>query len=504
MSTGKSITKSASVIGLATLISRFLGFIRDVVIARVFGILPLAEAFVVSFKIPNLLRDFLGEGATNAAIVPVFSEYALRHSKEEFWELANVVLNLLLIILGIVTILGITFAPLIVRIIAPGFIANPEKLAMTVRLTRILFPYILLISLAAYAMGILNSLKHFSLPAFAPCLLNISLIVFALIFGESMTTFSLGVMVGGVLQLLVQIPVLYRRGFRLKPFRHLYHPQAVVIGRLMLPRLLSTGIYQLNNFVDSIFGSLAFIVGEGGVAILYFSYRLIQFPLGIFANSLSQAILPTLSEQALEDTHTGLKKTLSFGLRATMLVMLPATLGLMVLAQPIIAGLFASKRFDAVAVKLTAQTLFFYSLGLFAYGAKKVIQAVFFALRDTITPTKIAFVSLVINIILNAILMFALKIAGLALATSMSGIVSFLLLFSILKKRLKDFDTKDIRNTFWRILVASLGMGGVCYIFKNLPLGIAVFFGILSYLVFCFLLRVKEIKDLFRWILRKN
>ncbi|MCX5714415.1 MAG: hypothetical protein NT033_06335 [Candidatus Omnitrophica bacterium] len=199
-----SIARSAGIIGLATLCSRILGFLRDVVIARIFGVYIYAQAFVIAFRIPNLFRDLLGEGAANAAFVPVFSEYTVKHTKEEFWELANVVLNLLLVILMSVTILGIIFSPILVRMIAPGFTASPEKLQATITLNRIIFPYILLISLAAYSLGTLNSLKHFAVPAFAPCLLNISIIVFALAFGEGIKGLALGVLVGGVLQLAIQ------------------------------------------------------------------------------------------------------------------------------------------------------------------------------------------------------------------------------------------------------------------------------------------------------------
>ncbi|MFA5096998.1 MAG: murein biosynthesis integral membrane protein MurJ, partial [Candidatus Omnitrophota bacterium] len=318
--TNRSIARSAGVIGLATFISRLLGFLRDVVIARLFGVYIYAQAFVIAFRIPNLFRDMVGEGATNAAFVPVFSEYSRRHTKEDFWELANVVLNLLLVILMAITVLGIIFSPLLVRLIAPGFAADPEKLAATITLNRIIFPYILLVSLSAYAMGVLNSLKHFVVPAFAPCLLNISIIVFALLFGEGIKGLALGVLTGGLLQLAIQIPVLYKKGFRLKLPRTLKHPAAYAMGKLMLPRVASSCIYQLNNFVDSIFGSLAWIVGEGGVAVLYFSYRLVQFPLGVFSNALAQAILPTLSTHALEDSNAGLKHTLSWGLRAVFLV----------------------------------------------------------------------------------------------------------------------------------------------------------------------------------------
>jgi len=516
MSINKSIAKSASIIGFATLCSRILGFVRDVVIARLFGVYTYAQAFVIAFKIPNLFRDLVGEGAANAAFVPVFSEYKHKHSEEEFWELANVVLNLLLVIVTAITVLGIIFSPLIVRLIAPGFIADPEKLAITIRLNRIIFPYILLISLAAYSMAILNSLKHFSIPAFAPSLLNISIIVFALIFGESIKGLAIGVLVGGFLQLVVQIPVLYRKGLRPHLFRRFKHPAAKTIGKLMIPRLFSSSIYQLNNFVDSIFGSLAFIVGEGGVAVLYYAYRLILFPLGIFSNALSQAILPTFSTQALEDSHSSLKTTLSFGLRATFFVMLPASVGFMVLAYPIIQAIFRGGKFDAYSAVQTANVLIFYSIGLFAYGATKILQSCFFALKDTATPAKVSFLALIVNIILNSILMFPLKLSGLALATSISGINTFLILFFLLRKKIHGFGIKTIIISFVRILLASLGMGFICYaVSKNIAsdggslaklfnLSLSIVSGLISYVVFCFILGVKEIQELWRWVAKKR
>ncbi|MDD2688788.1 MAG: murein biosynthesis integral membrane protein MurJ [Candidatus Omnitrophica bacterium] len=507
MSIHKSIAKSAGIVGLATLCSRILGFLRDIVIARLFGTYVYAQAFVIAFRIPNLFRDLVGEGAANAALVPVFSEYSVRHSKEDFWELANVVLNLLLIILMSITVLGIIFSPLLVRMIAPGFVVDPAKLAATIKLNRIIFPYILLISLAAYSMGILNSLRHFSIPAFAPCLLNVSIIVFALLYGEGIKGLALGVLVGGVLQLAVQIPVLYQKGFHLRLFKRFKHPAAKTIGKLMLPRLFSSSIYQLNNFVDSIFGSLAWIVGEGGVAILYFSYRLIQFPLGIFSNALAQTILPTLSTQALEETPDKLKQTLSWGLRQIFFVLLPASVGLMALSRPIVSTIFEGGKFDMYSSQLTASALFYYSIGLFAYGATKVLQSCFFALKDTVTPTKVAFLALVVNIVLNSILMFPLKIAGLALATSISGINTFFILFIILNKRIGNFDLERIYISFVRILLSSLFMGLVCHLVyekisvnKYFNLAAALTAGILSYIFFCFIFRVEEMRELWRWI----
>jgi putative peptidoglycan lipid II flippase len=516
MSTNKSIVQSASIIAFATLCSRLLGFIRDIVIARLFGIYVYAQAFVVAFKIPNLFRDLVGEGATNAAFVPVFSQYSVKHTKEEFWELANVVLNLLLVIVAAITLLGIIFSPLLVRLIAPGFVSDPHKLAITIRLNRIIFPYILLISLAAYSMGILNSLKHFSVPAFAPCLLNISIIVFALMFGEGIKGLATGILVGGVLQLTVQIPVLYKKGFRLKLFRRFRHPAAKTIGLLMLPRLFSSAIYQLNNFVDSIFGSLASIVGEGGVAALYFAYRLILFPIGIFSNALSQAILPTFSVQAVQDNHQDLKHTLSFGLRAIFFVMLPASVGFMVLAGTIVRVLFEHGKFDFYSTRMTADALFFYSIGLFAYGATKILQSCFFALKDTVTPAKVSFLALIVNIILNSILMFPMKLGGLALATSISGIITFLILFFLLRRKIHGFEVEALALSFIRILLASICMGAVCalasrnivlgygFLARLLNLALAIVLGIISYIIFCFLLKVNEIQELWGWLAQRK
>jgi len=517
MSTHKSLLKSAGVVSFATFISRILGFARDVVIARLFGVYVYAQAFVIAFKIPNLLRDFIGEGASNAAFVPVFSEYALKHSKKDFWELANVVLNLLLVILAGITVLGIIFSPLIVRLIAPGFSMDPEKLAVTIRLTRIIFPYILLVGLAAYAMALLNSLRHFSVPAFAPCLLNISIIAFALVFGNGIAGIASGILTGGLLQLAVQVPVLYKKGFRLALFRRFRHPEAKVIGKLMLPRFFSSCIYQLNNFVDSIFGSLAPLVGEGGVAGLYFAYHLILFPLGIFSSALTQVILPTFSAQALEDSHDKLKLTLSFGLRATAFVILPASFAFMALSFPIVSTIFAGGKFDFYASHLTANVLFFYSIGLFAYGGTRILQSCFFALKDTATPAKISAVALAVNITLNSILIFPMKLSGIALATSISGIISFMLLFAVLRNRLKRLQTRRLAVSFLRILAASICMGLLCFflarvniiptataLLRFVSLSVIISIGLISYVLFCFLFGVQEMRQLWDWVVRKH
>jgi putative peptidoglycan lipid II flippase len=507
--TNKGIARSAGVIAIATLASRILGFIRDIVIARLFGVYLYAQAFVIAFKIPNLFRDLVGEGATNAAFVPVFSEYLAKGKKEEFWELANALMNLLLVVLSAITILGIIFSPVLVRLIAPGFTADPAKFAATVTLNRLIFPYILLIGLTAYCMGILNSLRHFALPAFGPCLLNISIIICALVWGEGIKGLASGVLIGGILQLAIQLPILYKKGFRFHFTRKFDHPAIKRVGVLMAPRVISSAIYQLNNFVDSIFGSLFWIVGDGGVAALYFSYRLIQFPLGIFSNSLSQAILPAMSSQAVNEDYAKLKETLLFGLRSILFIMVPASVGFMALSKTIISSLFEGGRFNAYSTGITSGALFFYSIGLFAYGASRIVQCGYFAIKDTVTPTKVAAIALVMNICLNAILMFPMKLAGLALATSISGIISFFILFTILQTKLGGLQVRSLLEFSLKVLCASIVMGEVCYIASTyhlalqnhllvriIDLFLPIASGTAAYVIMCIVLKIEQVRSI--------
>nr|MBU1328471.1 murein biosynthesis integral membrane protein MurJ [Candidatus Omnitrophota bacterium] len=502
----KHIIKSAGIIGFATVISRVLGFVRDIIIARFFGTARYAEAFVVAFRIPNMLRDLIGEGATNAAFVPVLSEYMVK-KKEEFWELANIILNLLLIILSVITIVGVLASPLIVKLIAPGFLNDPEKFAITVKLTRLMFPYVLLIGLTAYAMGVLNSLKHFSTPAFGPCFLNIAIIICAIVWGESVMGLASGVLIGGVLQLAIQIPVLYRKGFRFSFTKRLNHPAANKIGILLLPRILGSCVYQVNLFVNTILASLSTIVGVGGVAALYYANRIFQFPLAIFGIAIAQAVLPTMSREALEKEPGNLKHTLSFSLRAINFIIVPASIGLIVLAVPITKTLFERGKFDHYSTLITANALIFYSIGLFSYSGIKILVSCFYSLKDTLNPVKIASVSLLLNIILNVALMFPLKIGGLALSASISGIFNFLALFFILRKKIGSLDGYKILNSFLKVLTAGLVMAVIIYIcaFKiGLNLFIVILIAMVSYIMATFIFDVKETKEFLSWVLKKR
>ena len=502
----KHIIKSAGIIGFATVVSRILGFVRDIIIAKFFGTARYAEAFVVAFRIPNMLRDLVGEGATNAAFVPVLSEYLVK-KKEEFWELANIILNLLLITLSVITILGIIASPIIVKLIAPGFLNDPEKFSTTVKLTRIMFPYILLIGLSAYAMGVLNSLKHFSAPAFAPCLLNVAIIICAMVWGESVMGLAIGVLIGGVLQLSIQVPVLYKKGLDFYFTKRLRHPAAKKIGILLVPRILGSCVYQLNLFINTVLASLSNIVGLGGVAALYYANRIFQFPLAIFGIAIAQAALPTMSREALETESAKLKQTLSFSLRAINFIIVPASVGLIVLAVPITRTLFERGRFDHYSTLITANALVFYSIGLFSYAGIKILVTCFYSLKDTLTPVKIASISLGLNVLLNIMLMFPLRIGGLALATSISGIANFFLLFMILRKKIGCLDGYRILASFIRVTIASLAMAVVTYIcaFKiGMNLFIVILIALASYVISSLIFDVKEAKEFLSWMLKRG
>jgi putative peptidoglycan lipid II flippase len=422
------------------LASRVLGFARDVVIARFLGTGFVAEAFMVAQRIPNLLRDMVGEGAANAAIVPVLLEYETKSSKAQWQECINVVLAWGAIILGVITLLGMAGASWIVRLIAPGFAHNPQQLQLTVDLTRIMFPYLILIALAAFQMGILYSLNVFFAPAWGPCLLNIAMILsvwVACLFSWPLAyTISAGVLVGGVWQFGAQWLALRRRGVYWKMPATLNHEGARKIGALLLPRLWGSTVYQLNVFVDTFCASLAVIVGAGGIAAIYYANRMVQFPLGVFGYALSSVSLPSLSKLAQEGDMAHFKSTLAFALRNLMLVLVPCAVVMMVFSKWIIMIAFERGAFDAYSTAITSQVLFYAAIGLPFFGASRILSSAFYALQDTKTPVKAATVCLVLNAVLNAALMFPLKVGGIALASSIAGAVNCALLWYKLNKRL--------------------------------------------------------------------
>lgn len=506
------------VMGIGTSLSRILGFARDILMAHFFGTGIAAQAFVVAFMIPNLLRDLVAEGAMNAAVIPTLASY-LRKGREAFWEVTLFLLNNIVVLLGAITLLGILFSPSLVSLVAPGFLSHPEQFQLTVSLTRVLFPFIFLVGLSACAMGVLNTLQHFLMPALGPALLNLCMIAsfFFLVpyTKPPILGLAVGVLLGGSLQCLVQVPTLSQMGFRYRPRFSLRHPGVRQVGRLLIPRILGSAVYQLSVLVDRIFASLSHIVGEGGVAALYYSNRIVQLPFALVGVSFATAALPTLSDQAHEKDFEKFRRTLLFSLRSVFFIMVPATLGTLLLARPIVQILFERGSFDAYSTEITTQALFFYGMGLVSFSGSKILASAFFSLQDTRTPVKVAGVSLLVNILFNILLMFPMKIGGIALATALSSTFHFLCLYGLLKKRIGSFGGRALWGACGRFGGAALLMALSIFLTLQflsqrggpfwLPGFILVMgIGILSYFLFSLFLRVEEAHRLTQWIFRKK
>lgn len=458
-------TRAAGVVGTATLLSRILGFVRDVVIAWFFGAGLSSDAFFVAFRIPNLLRRLFAEGSLSIAFIPVFTEYLHKRGRSEAFQLAASALRLLSLILVLVTLLGIFCAPLIVPVIAPGFIDSPDKLALTVTLTRIVFPYILFIGLVALCMGILNVLGHFAAPALAPVFLNLAMIGSVLWLAPHMEHpvkgLAWGVIIGGILQLSLQVPFLIQNGVYFWRKARLYHPGLKRIGTLMLPTVFGAAVYQINILIGTLLASL---LSEGSVSYLYYADRLVQFPLGVFAIAMATAVLPSLSREAACGDFDALRGTFGHAINLVFFITVPAMVGLIVLREPIVALLFKRGAFDSDSVRLTAAALLYYSIGLWAFSAVRIVVSTFYALQNTKTPVRTAFISVIANIILGIILMRPLGHGGLALATSLASILNLGLLMHALRNRLGELAFKNIAASAGKTGICSVLMGATVWV----------------------------------------
>jgi putative peptidoglycan lipid II flippase len=458
------ITRAATVIGAGTFLSRILGFLRDMVIARFFGTGMAADAFFVAFRIPNLWRRLVGEGSLTVSFIPVYTEHLTRRSREETRDLTHIAFTLAAVILFVLTLFGVLFSPVLIRIVAPGFAKIPEKFHLTVILNRIIFPYLFFMGLFALSMGILNSRRHFFAPAIAPIFLNLSIIASVFLFYHALErpvlALAFGVLAGGVIQFIFQIPFLLRYGIHFRFNFNFRHPAIKRIGLLMVPGLIGTAVYQLNVFIDTIFASF---LRTGSVSYLYFADRLMEFPLGIFAVALGMASLPSLSELASKGENQELKDTLSFTFRLVSFISVPALVGLISLKSPIINLLFQRGLFDYSATQMTARALLCYSMGLWAIAGVRVVVPAFYALQDTWSPLRISLVCLGANVILNAILIFPLKHAGLALATSLSSILNLFLLSRKLNQKGGWIDIGKNIRALLQTFLCSVPMGLAAY-----------------------------------------
>ncbi len=435
--------KSTLVVGSMTSISRVLGLVRDIVFARYFGAGGVMDAFVVAFKIPNFLRRLFAEGAFSQAFVPVLSERRSNGSAAEVRQLTDAVAGTLGGILLLVTVVGVIGAPLLIMLFAPGFVGEQDRFELASEMLRITFPYLLLISLTAFAGGILNTYSRFAIPAVTPVFLNLSLIAAAIWLSPLMevpvTALAWGVLIGGVVQLLFQIPALLEIGMLPRP-RFRWHDSGVrKIIRLMLPTLFGASVAQINLLLDLVIASL---IAAGSMSWLYYSDRLMEFPLGVFGIALSTVILPRLSGQFAKEDHVAFNRTLDWALRLVLLIALPASAGLLLLAEPMLQLLFQRGEFSAFDVRMATLSLMAYSLGLTGFILVKVLINGYFSRQDTRTPVKYGVMAMAVNMVFNLIFVGTMVLyeyeaphVGLALATAGSSLFNAWMLYRGLRTR---------------------------------------------------------------------
>ena len=510
MSEKKNIARAAGVLGFATILSRIMGMVRDMVVSRLFGAGFATDAFFAAFQIPNMLRRFFAEGALTSAFVPIFSEWYAHKGEEEAWDLANVCFTLLTVVMAAITILGIIFSPMIVHLMFPGFRAFPSKMELTVLLNRLMFPYIFFISLLALCMGVLNTMRHFFTPAISTVFLNLSMIFCAVFlhskFNVPIVSLAVGVLLGGFLQLLLQLPTLHRMGFAPRPRFALGHPAVRRITILMGPSIFGVGVYYLNVTVGNILASL---LPQGSVSYLYYAQRLFEFPQGIFTVSVAQAILPSMSRQAAAGELSALKESLAFGLRLTLFITIPATAGLLVCATPIFSLLFMGGEFDYTKAAKCGYALKYYSLGLSLVASVRVIVPAFYVLKDTRTPVIGAFIAFLVNFLCALLLMKPLLHGGLALASSLAAFCNMAILLYLLRRKIGPFGGRGIIMAGIKAFLATVPMAvaALCMIrladwsvaghrlMKAGVLGMAVACGIGIFLTAAHLLRIDEARE---------
>lgn len=513
------LLKAAGMIGALTLLSRVLGMIRDILSANSFGTTWQWDAFIYAFMLPNFMRRLVGEGALLSAFIPVYTQIVEKEGKEPAFRFANTVFTFLFW-----TLVGFLILIELALLILVRIPSLPPVVMLTCKLLTLLFPYLFFISFCALATAILNSHHHFFSASLSPIILDLVWIggVFAAMTwggprSESRVfMLSLFIFFSGAIQLGVQVPSLLRLGYTPRFHFDFSHPGLLQIGKLILPSILGFAIIQINILVDM---TLGFWVGPGANSSLWYGNRLMQFPLGVFAIAMGTALLPAISQHTARKEIEEAKKALAFALRSVFFIILPATVGLIVLRAPIVQLLFERGEFDAVSTARTSFVVLGYTLGLFAYSGQKVVVTGFYSLQDTKTPVKVGALTLLLNIIFNLILMGPFKEGGLALATSIAGIVNFSLLLYLYNLRTLKFPIQEVLVSSFKILMASLVMGVFAWfiyagIFPITRGGmtfrlLASVFGSMGisgliYIGLCFLFRVSEIQDAVRWLVSRK
>jgi putative peptidoglycan lipid II flippase len=476
-SQAESVVRSAGVVSVAVFMSRITGLLRESVMARLFGAGLIYDAFMLGFRIPNLTRDLFAEGALSSAFVPTFTEYLSKRSKEEAARLANLVATALIIVVGAVCAAGMIFAPALVHLLAPGFAAVPGKFELAVNMTRIMFPFLLLVALAAQAMGVLNACNKFGVPAMASTFFNIGSVGFGVVLGiwlgpllhlSRIEGMAIGVVLGGALQLIWQLPALHRLGFRYRPALDWSDPGLRRILKLMVPAILGNAAVQINvmvntNFASSINDPLRGL--DGPVSWLSYAFRFMQLPLGLFGVAMASATLPSIARSAARGDMDEFRRTLSHSLGTVFLLTVPSSVGLIVLGKSIIGAIYQGGRFQLYDTQQTAVALSYYAIGLVGYAALKVLSPAFYALNDARTPMLVSLGSIVVNYAAAStmIRVAGLGHAGLALSTSAVALFGFVFLFAVLRRRIDGVYGRALAAQIGKITLASAMMGGAIF-----------------------------------------
>jgi len=514
------LLKSAGIVSAAVLVSRITGLARESVLSALFGAGATFDAYVLGYRIPNLARDLFAEGALASAFVPTFSRYLATHSHEETRELSNVMGTLLILVVGALCALGMIFSPVFVNLFASGFHAVPGKFELAVQLVRIMFPFLLLIALAAQAQGILNAHHQFGIPALSSSLFNIGSIVFGLAIGHwtsfgAVQGMACGVVCGGLAQLAFQLPGVWRLGFAWRPSLNLSHEGVRHILKLMGPAVLAGASVQINVLVNTDFAAglrdAAGHVVNGPVSWLSYAYRFQQLPLGIFGISIAAATLPRISRSAALGDFAELRDVFSHSLAMILLTTIPSSVGLAILGESMIGIVYQHGHFLASDTHQTAIALTCYAIGLAAFASLRLIAPAFYALGDSHTPMMVSIASVFVNaaVAFTAVRFLHLGHAGLALSVSIVSIFNALTLLALIRPRIGGIRGREILRSLMKILVASSAMGLACEavvrvspsraidILAGVPVGVLVFFGVAS------ALHIPELADARDAVLRK-
>lgn len=526
-----NIARSAGVVSIAVLTSRVTGLVRESIMASLFGASQAYDAYVLGFRIPNLMRDLFAEGGLSAAFVPIFTRYLTTRSREEAVRLFNLVATSIIVIVGGLCALGVAFSPQLVDLFAHGFRQVPGKYELAVQLSRIMFPFLLLVAMAAQAMGVLNACRKFGIPALSSVMFNVGSVSFGLILGfvfgprfgfEPIFGMAWGVVLGGGLQVAFQIPTLVKSGFPFHPAIDFRHEGLRQVLRLMGPALLGSASTQINILVNTNFASglrdASGMVMNGPVSWLNYAFRFMQFPLGVFGVAIAAATLPEIARSAARSDFREFRDTLSGSLSMVMVLTIPSSIGLAVLGPSIISAIYQYHNFTVSDTQATAMALSCYAAGLAGYASLKVLVPAFYALNDARTPMLVSLFSVAVNYAAASYMVQTpLRHAGLALATSTVSAASFMILLWRLREKIGGVNGRALLNVFWRAAVAGVAMGALCIsssgsihqwlgtthkaafldLAFSIPLGAAVYFAL------CKILRVPGIEKVSDLVTRK-